>query len=987
MRPTSFFIHAIYLLPLLAILTVPSSYGISGPKNTHNLKERSFKRVDFNTGMSKTHQAVPVKILRQELIKEKSSYSAADLGDEALQVRMLIRVFNKLHRIVNSELVLKNIDKDKAGNTHIILTQQIGGVPVYGGTVAVHLGNDGEVYDITGDLNLNGAISTAPGIGADNARSAAKKYLADNFSVKIAPKLIIAGGKLAYFMQVQEPGTPGYWNFYIDAQTGDVLSMQTTVCYFTDPPGFPANGAASTINGNRLAREDGLEVSFTGWRDNSTTPNGYYLFNRANNWEVGDYLEDTLYHHSSAGWAEINRFAISASRNIDLTQTFIRDSLGRQSLDNANMMVWVGLQPGLDNGYWTGDGILLGGGAGIGFDELAVLDVIAHEAGHGLTNFNAAFYNSTLNEMYADITGCIVEQTCQADGRGNYIAAPGFRAGEADWLMGEECWLTSSGTAWWIRNPRDPLSNGGGEGSHPSLFKGSSWRADNEPHFNSTVGSHAFYLLAEGCGSMRINDPAYQHKFGPFRGLGLSPARDIAWRSQFSGRLTSFSEYPDVRRQWISSAKELGFDAGVVAQVWAAVGVISRTVGRGTGDITLPSNPPNHTTIQAAINAAARGDLIYVYPGTYTENLTINAPEICLVGRNPDFTVINGRVAVGVNGDGFTMAGFTLSGTSAVDGITVTGTSSNTVVNTAISGNTIHGFRNGIVLTYTRQPGQVMNNIINTCTVASVALSSSSNIRIVDNNISERGISLSAGSSSNNIFDNRLRNIANDAVLLGATCNTDTIANNLFENIALNSVNSPNPVTNLLIRRNVFLSPSGMSLGIASGSSGNVYRNSFVSKSYTITSPSSIIWNDALNVGSYWDNYTGQDMDGDGIGETGLPVNGVDGNPQINRSVSPLRISYLGESLMNTSTTGECLKVVGDVKAGAVSGLKFGSNVSLTTDGNLISSLLINSSQPWLSINTNLAGGLVFRNSAGAPAIYIGNDGVVRIPGSFTPNN
>ena len=54
----------------------------------------------------------------------------------------------------------------------------------------------------------------------------------------------------------------------------------------------------------------------------------------------------------------------------------------------------------------------------------------------------------------------------------------------------------------------------------------------------------------------------------------------------------------------------------------------------------------NHTTIQAAVNAANSGDTIYVWAGTYTENVVISK-TLTIIGNGSMNTTING----GGNGD------------------------------------------------------------------------------------------------------------------------------------------------------------------------------------------------------------------------------------------------------------------------------------------------------------------------------------------------
>jgi nitrous oxidase accessory protein len=55
--------------------------------------------------------------------------------------------------------------------------------------------------------------------------------------------------------------------------------------------------------------------------------------------------------------------------------------------------------------------------------------------------------------------------------------------------------------------------------------------------------------------------------------------------------------------------------------------------------------PQNYLTIQAAINAAAHGDTIFINPGIYKENLVINK-TLTLIGANSTTTIIDGA-AVG----------------------------------------------------------------------------------------------------------------------------------------------------------------------------------------------------------------------------------------------------------------------------------------------------------------------------------------------------
>jgi parallel beta-helix repeat protein len=76
----------------------------------------------------------------------------------------------------------------------------------------------------------------------------------------------------------------------------------------------------------------------------------------------------------------------------------------------------------------------------------------------------------------------------------------------------------------------------------------------------------------------------------------------------------------------------------------------------------------NYSTIQTAIDDAGNGDTVYVYNGTYYENLEIY-DKINLVGENRDITVIDGNesgIAIIVSADGVNISGFTIQNGGAI---------------------------------------------------------------------------------------------------------------------------------------------------------------------------------------------------------------------------------------------------------------------------------------------------------------------------------
>jgi len=474
-----------------------------------------------------------------------------------------------------AEFEVKRVDEDKLGFRHVRLTQRHQGLRVVGGELIVHFNGDEAAYEVNGQYAPAIGLDVKPGLTA----AAALKVAQDDLT-----EMELAGGELAkeaelvvYALNGAEPrlayeialagnaaGKPWCWRYWVDAQTGDVLWK------YNDMRGIaaPTNaGAPATIQGSILVGEGGQVVTVEGWFQN----NAYYLYNPYESWMVYNWSRDralypvdfnTYAHRMTDDWETSDRTAMSAANNIGHTLRYFREVHGRNSYDNSNSVVRVNIHYNDDdNAYWYGgdvNQIFICDGGDVNY-SYAVLDVMAHEFTHGVTDFSAdliySYESGALNESFSDIFGVAVEFYAQEDGRATY---PFTTPGAADWLMGEDLMPDGSRI---VRDMRNPWRY-----EQPSRYRGTDWyngTGDNGGvHYNSGVQNFFFYLLCEG--GEGINDGL------PYdvEGIGIPWAEQIAYRV-LTVYCTRSTTYAAVREAWYSATRDL-IEAGLIPYEYLA---------------------------------------------------------------------------------------------------------------------------------------------------------------------------------------------------------------------------------------------------------------------------------------------------------------------------------------------------------------------------------------------------------------------------------
>ncbi len=284
--------------------------------------------------------------------------------------------------------------------------------------------------------------------------------------------------------------------------------------------------------------------------------------------------------------------------------------------------------------------------------------------------------------------------------------------------------------------------------------------------------------------------------------------------------------------------------------------------------------------IQDAINAAASGDIIYVYNGTYNEHLIANK-TLTITGQNRQGAIIKGSLArpvIEIEANNIRISEFTIQNGSA--GIDITG-------------------YNGTVIS---------NNIIKENQIEGIAIEYCKNTTISDNSISHNGwdgIFVTNSSDATLERNTSTTNNINGVTIedsFDITLDFNILSNNTFYGLSLENSNRTSIFRNTLhVNRNA-------GVHIFNLTSSTFYQNNFLNntRQTRIDDSSANVWDNGVE-GNFWSNYTGSDFysglgqndpGSDGIGDTQFIV---DPNNQ-DRYPFMGAISFFDAGIWNTAS-------------------------------------------------------------------------------------
>lgn len=484
-----------------------------------------------------------------------------------------------------------NSNEDETGQKHYRYQQTYQGIPIENAVLAVHVKNGRVVFQNglfvkefpsnLSDVTTHSLINQEEALKYALTSIHAEKYAwEDDFSeqqikeINHDPKatnypkaelvwyagektLDVPSLKLAYRLNIYALYPLSNQTVYIDATNGELLGKQNLICTF-DVPG-KANTAFMGVQ-NITADFDNVNMIYT-LHDNTRNVTTYNM-EMGSVYQEKDFMDDDNswfdQKDSIKGFPVLDQYGADAHWGAEMVYDYYKKKFNRVGLDGKGYPLISYVNTDLkrlgrfsdnSNAFWNGKFVTFG----MGDSELAMkpfvsIDIVGHEFTHAVIQSSCGLNGNkeaaALNEGFSDIFGVLIKLESKPNAR---------------WIQGEGIGKT-------IRDMEDPKGM-----NKPDYYGGQYWDNQEEPHQNSTVLSHWFYLLSQGGSGTNEGGDFYN-----VDGIGKEKAGRIAYNTVVS-YLIPMSNYSDAVRGTIKVAEalygKLSDEVQEVKNAWIAVGL------------------------------------------------------------------------------------------------------------------------------------------------------------------------------------------------------------------------------------------------------------------------------------------------------------------------------------------------------------------------------------------------------------------------------
>jgi Zn-dependent metalloprotease len=454
----------------------------------------------------------------------------------------------------SDDFEVRQVRRGRGQQLHVRMRQLHGGLPVWGSGVVVHATADDRFLGMSGTVvkDMN-AVDTRTSISAGQALAIGKAVYSGKLDKGAATglaysrettELLVYPGKdgarvawrVEFFTELQAGLKPGLWNYFVDANTGNILFQYNKLHTLEQASGPGGNPKVSRTWTAALDVEpSGADFAMNTARLVTTNMNGSTSGS-------GTIVTGPL---DPIGDAPIN----DAHGFAEVTLNMLQEWYGHNSIDDAGFVIRSRVHYGVnyENAFWDGAQMTYGDGASLFYPLSGDVDVVSHEINHGFTTFHSnliyASQSGGLNESFSDIAGTIAEF---------------FIEGEAaDWDLGRDIFQADAA----LRFMCDPPADGVSVGHFDDYVEGM------DVHYSSGISNKAFCLTARRLASGDPNGTATQ---ASVRRAGE------AWYEANASFWTEGSTFAQGCQGVVGAANALGFSADEVAAItasWADVGV------------------------------------------------------------------------------------------------------------------------------------------------------------------------------------------------------------------------------------------------------------------------------------------------------------------------------------------------------------------------------------------------------------------------------